>query len=48
MDFVDEYLSWPDTCNFIKKETQAQAFSCEFCEVLKNTIFIENFWWLLL
>ena len=24
-------------CNFIKKETLAQVFSCEFCEILKNT-----------
>ena len=26
-------------CNFIKKETLAQVFSCEFCEISKNTIF---------
>ena len=26
-------------CNFIKKETLAQVFSCEFCEVYKNTFF---------
>ena len=26
-------------CNFIKKETLAQAFSCEFCEIFKNTFF---------
>ena len=24
------------TCNFIKKETLAQVFSCEFCEFSKN------------
>ena len=24
-------------CNLIKKETLAQVFSCEFCEVSKNT-----------
>ena len=24
--------------NFIKKETLAQVFSCEFCEICKNTI----------
>ena len=24
-------------CNFIKKETPAQVFSCEFCEISKNT-----------
>ena len=24
-------------CNFIKKESLAQVFSCEFCEIFKNT-----------
>ena len=24
-------------CNFIKKETLTQVFSCEFCETFKNT-----------
>ena len=31
--------------NFIKKETLAQVFSCEFCEISKNTFFIEHLWW---
>ena len=35
-------------CNFIKKETLAPVFSCEFCEILKNTFFIEHLRWLLL
>ena len=26
-------------CNFIKKETLAQVFSYEFCEISKNTFF---------
>ena len=26
----------PSACNFIKKETLAQVFSCEFCEIFKN------------
>ena len=26
-------------CNFIKKETLAQMFSCEFCEISNNTVF---------
>ena len=26
-----------EACNFIKKETQAQVFSCEFCQISKNT-----------
>ena len=25
-------------CNFIKKETLAQVFSCEFCKIFKSTI----------
>ena len=30
--------------NFTKKEALAQVFSCEFCEILKNTFFTENLW----
>ena len=29
-------------CNFIKKETLAQVFSCEFCEISKNAFFTEH------
>ena len=29
-------------CNFIKKETLSQVFSCEFCEVFKNTFLAEQ------
>ena len=29
----------PEACNFIKKETLAQLFSCEFCEIYKNTFY---------
>ena len=28
-----------EACNFIKKETLAQVFSCEFCEIYKNTFY---------
>ena len=28
----------PQTCNFIKKETLAQVFSCEFWEICKNAL----------
>ena len=35
---VPEFLfSEAEACNFIKKETLAQMFSCEFCEIAKNT-----------
>ena len=30
--------------NFIKKETLAKVFSCEFCETSKNTFFTEYLW----
>ena len=26
-------------CNFVKKESLAQVFFCEFCEISKNTVF---------
>ena len=29
----------PEACNFIKKETLAQVFSCEFCEIYKSTFY---------
>ena len=29
---------------FIKKETLAQVFSCEFCEISKSTFFTEHIW----
>ena len=31
-------------CHFIKKETLAQVFSCEFCEISKSTFFTEHLW----
>ena len=31
-------------CNFIKKETLAQVFSCGFWEISKNTFFTEDLW----
>ena len=33
-----------DISNFIKKETLAQLFSCEFCEISKNILFTEHLW----
>ena len=32
------------TCNFIKKGTLAQVFSCEFCKISKNAFFTEYLW----
>ena len=29
---------------FMKEETLAQVFSCEFCEISKNTFFTEHLW----
>ena len=35
-------ISQIQACNFIKKETLAQMFSCEFSEIFKNTFFTEH------
>ena len=34
----------PKACNFIKRETLAQVFSCEFCEISKNAFLTEHLW----
>ena len=31
-----------EACNFFKRETLAQAFSCEFCKIFTNTFFTDN------
>ena len=36
-------VSEPEAWNFIKKETLAQLFSCEFCEISRNTFFTKHF-----
>ena len=33
-----------EACNFIKEDTLAQVFSCEFCEIPQNTFFTEHLW----
>ena len=45
--FLQECTCCRPACNFIKTETLAQVFFCEFCEISKNTFFIEHLWWLL-
>ena len=35
-------------CNFVKKETLAQMFPCEFCKICKYTFLMEHLQWLLL
>ena len=32
----------PQACNFIKKETLRQVFSCEFCEISEHTFFTKH------
>ena len=34
----------PGAYNFIKKETLAQVFSCEFSKISRNTFFTEYLW----
>ena len=31
------FVKKAETCNFIEKETLAKVFSCQFCEISKNT-----------
>ena len=38
------WFNSPEACNFIEKETLAQVFPCEFCEIFKNTYFEEYLW----
>ena len=33
-----------EACKFIEKETLAQLFSCEFCEISMNIFFTEHLW----
>ena len=33
-----------EACNFVKKETLAQVFYCEFCEDFRKTFFTEHLW----
>ena len=37
----EQVLKRPQVCNFIEKEPLAQVFSCEFCEISKNTFSTE-------
>ena len=39
---MDINIKLPEAYNFIKKETLAQVYSCEFCETFKNTFFREH------
>ena len=39
--FFNKVAGWA-ACNFIKKETLVQVFSCEFWEIFKNTFFTEH------
>ena len=31
-----------EACSFVKRGTLTQVFSCEFCEIFKNTLFTEH------
>ena len=35
-------------CNFNKKDTPTQVFSCEYHKIFKNSFFMEHLQWLLL
>ena len=42
--FLEISQNSQENTNFIMKETLAQVFSCEFCEISKNTFFTEHLW----
>ena len=42
------FSAFPKACNFIKKDSLTQVFSCEFWEISENTFFTEYLRWLLL
>ena len=44
VSFLIKLQAEAGVCNFINKETLAQVFSCEFCEIHKNTFFTEHLW----
>ena len=44
VDFAKFLNFRPEACNFIKKETLAQVFSCGFCKISKNTFLIKHLW----
>ena len=37
--YTEVVVQRPNACNFIKKETLMLVFSCEFCEIFRNTFF---------
>ena len=39
VSFFNKVAGRLEACNFIRKETPTEAFSCQFCEVFKNTFF---------
>ena len=41
---VSFLIKLQEACNFIKKETLARVFSCEFCKISKNTFLTEHLW----
>ena len=40
--FSEAATDQPQVCKFIKKDTLAQVFSCEFCKISTNTFFTEH------
>ena len=44
VNFEQVNAGWERDYNFIKKETLAQVFSCQFCKISKNTFFTEHVW----
>ena len=41
---ITKWPTFPQACNFIKKETLTQVFFCELCEISKKTVFTQHLW----
>ena len=44
LEIVQNSQETPGAWTLFKKETLAQVFSCEYCEISRNTFFTENLW----
>ena len=44
MTFLRNLQELEISCNFLKQETLAQLFSCNYCEIFNNTFFAEYIW----
>ena len=42
LESLFDKVAGPKACIFIEKETPTQVFFCEYCEIIENSVFIEQ------